>query len=183
MSKVIVGFSTCEEFVSKAIRFFRPNAKFSHTFVVLGDFVGEKLVAEAGTFQVDCIPLSLYDNKDYRVQMFEVEVSGDVEDSVRKTLQLVNKPYGYLQLVGFIWVWFWAKLGHKEQNPFDEGIICSELVYYFLRDVGYEKLVELDLDPNDVAPDHLRILIENDPRSRLVAHKEYGDEKLIWNEE
>lgn len=183
----LIGFSVTKGFISKAIQFFRGDCIYSHTFVVFGPTAwGDDIVGEAGTFEVDLVPLKKYAHKDYRMELWEIDLSDVDPEKIKqaslKLTKMVGKTYGYLQLVGFIWVWLLSKFGWTVNNPFEGGVICSEYVFYFLKEIGYPMLNELGLDANNVAPDHLRMLLMADPAAKIVAHSDYGEGTITWEE-
>lgn len=175
----LIGFSTSKSWIAKVIKFFRKS-QFSHCFVVIGSINGRALVAEAGSFEVRIAPLDRFLNAGSKIELWMAYVPEEkIKDGINEIVTLVGKTYGWFQLVGFIWIWICDKLGCKgKSNPFRNGIICSEYVYYFLREVDYKYINQFT--PDETAPDHIYNALQIDKKSKLVATSDYGSSDLIW---
>jgi hypothetical protein len=95
-------------------------------------------------------------------------------------LEYSNRKYGYTQLLWFIYRWVMETLGieiklNKKRKYFVKGIVCSELVYLYLKSLNIPELNE-DLDnyqPNTITPEDLRkIVLKHKNIFRLVEQKE-----------
>jgi hypothetical protein len=175
--KGLVGFSTSNSFISKAIRWFRKS-EFSHTFVVLDNFYDTAIIGEADTFKVRLAPLYTKVKKGSKVELWETPISEElISSGIQEIMKLTGRPYGFGQLIGFIWIWFCEKICKKQKsNPFHNGIICSEFVYYFLLLIGYKFL---KMKPDNIAPDHIRKAFMKDGSSTLYAISDFDSEELI----
>jgi len=160
-----IGFSTTKDsFISKAIRWFR-SSHVSHTFIILDRYT----VLEAGFFKVRMNPLKKYFKKSEYVEIYkpkEVD-SSTIERAIGKIMDLRGRRYGRLQLLGFIWIWLLRKLFIDPKNPFTKGIICSELVYLYMKELGCKGIEDYTKD--EVAPDDL-----------LVICRDYGEFRRVY---
>jgi len=180
----LIGFSVTKGFISRAIQYFR-GSKYSHTFIVFGPTPwGDDILGEAGTFGISLVPLQKYASEKYKMELWEIDMSEvdseKLNAATRKLTGMAGKTYGYLQLVGFVWIWLMNKFGRRVDNPFEGGIICSEYSYYFLREVDYEMLNDLGLNANSIAPDHLRLLLMADNKAKVVARSDYDEDTITW---
>jgi len=175
--KGLIGFSTSKSWISKVINWFRKS-DFSHTFVVLGEIEGKPVIGEAMEMGVRIAPLSKYLNKNTKLELWSIETDNNPSEPIKKVMDLTGRWYGFFQLVGFVWSWVWEKLGIKKGNPFTDGIICSEYVYYYLEAVRYSDPNLFALGANNVAPDHILNSIRQKADSHLVAISEYNSEEL-----
>jgi hypothetical protein len=181
-----IGFSTSGSWVSKVIMWFRSRwysgrkAKFSHCFVVFGELDGKILIGEAMEFGVRVSPLDVCLNEDTRVEIWNP--LGMVVDEKRKlaamqkVMGMTGRMYGYFQLLGFIWMWLWWRIFKRvKQNPFTDGVICSEYVFYYLKACGYNGLGD---NPDCVAPDDIYEKLDGG-LGELIAVSPYGTEKIV----
>lgn len=173
-----IGFSTGNGFISRSIRKFR-GSEYSHVFEVVGEIAGDLITVEAVETGVAILPLHKHVNDHTKMELWEVVVDSELlQGAVRAAMARTQRAYGFMQLIGFIWVWFWQLFGIAKNNPFQDGIICSEETLLFLKDCGYD-LVK-DFRRNDTAPDHLLKAIKSDPTAKLVAIKDFNDISLRW---
>jgi hypothetical protein len=176
--KCWIGFSTGNAFTSKAIRFFR-KAEYSHTFEIVGELSGDKMCVEAIELGVWPRPLHKHVDKSTKMELWEIEVDEDLfHQAVRNALSRAGHAYGFLQLIGFIWVWLWKLVCVTKGNPFHDGIICSEEVLMFLKDCGYKAV--LDMPNNTTAPDDILRVFRACPKAKKIAEKDYGTDALSW---
>ncbi len=171
---------------SHLIKFF-TKSKYSHSAIVTGKLIEPDSVLSAETI-ISLYPLSNYENKDYDFDIFEM--SYDEELLLKYTREAYEKyayqNYGYLQLLWFVYRWFMG-LFHidvrKQGNWFPEGIICSELVYNYLKSLAQKKsflfLLYLEKwNSNAFTPEDLAEVINKEPKIfKLVAS--YKDGKYI----
>ena len=174
-----VGFSTCNSFVSKAIRYF-SHGTWSHTFLCLGEHLGEELILEASTYEVRIAPLSRFYDKGSRLELWQPGlIDRDTHIAcMRKAMLMVGRGYGYFQLIGFIWPWVLHRVGIRASNPFWDGVICSELVGAELIEARYLPLVNDSV--NDITPDTIDEAFHRDGVSIKKAVKEYGECQLSY---
>lgn len=162
-----IFFSASNSWISKAIRWF-TKSNVSHTGIIINN-QKRKLVLEAATRQVH---ITTYD-KHYKKGYIEIYRPKIDEKMVDKAIDCViskhlEKPYGYLQLLGFAIVCLLKRIGIKIKNPLKMHSICSEVS----RDYGAflplsEKAKQefAKLDPDTTSPDDLRNVIKNLPES------------------
>lgn len=154
--KGAIGFSRQKRsWLSKIIRWF-TRSKWSHTFIIY-QVEPEILVAEAGTFEVQLVPITKYESAKYVTTFFfpnMVHVAR-IESGVNRAMKDIEKTYGWLQIIGFIPVVVLKRLlGLKIKNLMRGGIICSELVLECLR--GMEPGTKWDLMQKDsVSPEDI----------------------------
>lgn len=179
MNRCIVGFSTSNSsWISKVIRFFRKS-EYSHTFVYLGSIADIPLIGEASTWGVQISPLHV--KKTSRIELWEIQGVDQtkLDLALSSVMSLTGKSYGYFQLIGFIWIWLLEKLGLKaKSNPFQDGIICSEYVYYFLKAIDYIPIK--NMKANEIAPDDELNFFRVDPKAKCVAQCDFGSNFLTW---
>lgn len=165
-----IGFSKKRRnWVSRIIAWF-TRSRWSHTFIVFQDHP-EVLVLEAGTYQVQLVPITKYASSSYDVAYFVPEhvPVEQVEIGIKKAGTKIEASYGWLQLAGFIPVVFFKRiLGMKISNPARGGIVCSELVLQYLR--GIDPGGKWDaMDKNAVSPEDLFSELVSDQRFVPVA--------------
>lgn len=80
------------------------------------------------------------------------------EHFIDLTKKLLREKYGWLGLIGMTVVLLCKKLGGWSDNPFPQGIFCSQATYRILKDVFK---FYIDGNPNErrVGPDDLRIML------------------------
>jgi len=145
--------------ISNAIRWF-TEGKFSHTFIVVEHSVFGVLIMEANGKEVIITRLSKYFEKGYEFELWKCNVE---PSRINRSLDYISKNflekcYGWLQCIGFIFVWFGKKvLLKKMNNPFGSGIICSELVLKYMQSLGVDEA--LGLDRNNTTPEDIYELV------------------------
>lgn len=139
-------------FFPAAIRFF-TGSHISHSFLVGDSWLGHRAVIEAGNL-VQVVPWKkFYVDKPteeywvYRIHDGKVKEQDMVIALSRCFNNYAGKTYGYLQLLWFIWRWAASKFGmdvRRCRNWLPGGVICSELVYWYLFYLGgeFRKLIE-----------------------------------------
>ena len=126
--KGLIGFTKDNSFISKAIRFFRKS-EYSHCFIIVDNLISKTIVGEAMEFGVRLEPLSKYLKKGTTLELWNVDIDPITKvEGLKKIMTLVGRTYGYLQLIGFVWIWLWNKFGIKKDNPFKGGIIYSTCI-------------------------------------------------------
>jgi hypothetical protein len=156
MMKGTIGFCRKKAgLLSKVIRWF-TRSDWSHTYIIYQD-TPEILVAEAGTCQVQLVPITKYESSKYANVFFvprHVDVSL-IENGTKKVRGKIETTYGWLQILGFIPMVIARRLLFmKIPNPARAGIICSELVLLYLRELEPGYLWD-SLDRNAVSPEDL----------------------------
>lgn len=107
----------------------------------------------------------------------------EIEASLRYLFYLYSgKSYGYGQLLYFIYRWAFEGVGLKapKNNPLGSGLICSELVYYYLDLVGLDSRVKHLSHDTVNAEDLYRVVTAPANRGlfRLVASSESSARSL-----
>jgi hypothetical protein len=173
--------------ISKAIKYF-GGSTHSHTGMLLDD----TLTFEATDFGCT-IRRWKYRYLDkpkmsYEVYQFNPRFQKALDEAVQQIVdEVVDTPYGWAQLFGFMWVWVVKKVtGKSIKNPVRDGegnIICTELHYYVLRRAAklnphFATWVSKnfpDIDPDTIVPDKLWEAYAKEDGARLVAVRGYSD--------
>lgn len=147
---------------SKAINFqtsiekrFRQKGRIGHVAIGIGDVLGTSLILEADNVIVDVNFSEKYQNPDTYLEVFNISRHVDHRDINRALEGIISKyklqKYGKLQIAGFALELLLKPFGFKS-NPFKRGVICSELGYYYLRELGYNvDIGDIDLiTPTDL---------------------------------
>ena len=168
--KGAIGFSLKRRnWVSKIVAWF-TTSRWSHTFVIYQD-QPEVLVVEAGTLQVQLVPIAKYQSSGYNVAYFSpvAFTPEQIDAGVAKARESIETTYGWLQILGFVPVIVSRRLfGRKISNPARGGIVCSELVLQYLRGIDPGgKWAGMDKDA--VSPEDLFSELALDDRFKLMA--------------
>jgi hypothetical protein len=127
----------------------------------------EVLVLEAGTYQVQLVPITKYESRKYVKSFFVPKgfSEEDVNRAMSKVRRDIEASYGWFQLLGFIPILIWRRLtGRLIPNPIRGGVVCSELVLNYLR--ALEPGSKWDtMDKDSVSPEDLFV--------ELVAHHKF----------
>lgn len=165
----VIGFSSKKaNWLSRTIRWF-TRSKWSHCFLVY-QTGQEVLVAEAGTFTVQLIPITKYQSHTYATEFFAPTglSAENLEKGIARIRGLIERTYGWVQLAGFVPMIALRKMGFKVSNPACGGIICSELVLLFLEvadpEGGWDKM-----DRNAVTPEDIHAKLLENPRFGRAA--------------
>lgn len=173
--------------ISKAIKFF-GGSTHSHT----GMLIDDTLTFEATEFGCSIRRWGhRYLDKpqmSYEVYQFNPKYQDALDQALSDVInEVVDTPYGWGQLFGFIWVWVVKKVtGKSIKNPVKDGkgnIICTELHRYV-----HENAAKLDpafsawllrhfpvIDPDTITPDNLWDEYAKEDDVRLVAVRGYSD--------
>lgn len=146
-----IGFSyNKKNSISKLVAWI-TKSQWSHCFIVVGPVgLWDYLIAESSmTGGIKFNLLSKYDNDKYNLDLIDLGEKCDQSD-LEAVLPLIGHMYGYIQAFGYMI----AKLFNLKTNPFQDQVVCSELVYLFLKNSKLSDLVK-DLDPNKVTPQDL----------------------------
>jgi len=152
-------------FVAKCIRFF-TKSMWTHTFcITMDDELLGPIVEEAGPMGVVNASIDDYVDGPYIFRIWKVLASDDqIDAGIRRVFPMLNKSYGYFQLLGFILVWIWYKLTlRKANNPIRGGIICSELVLEYLRAIFPNEVILQNMDRNTTSPEDIYEFIMERP--------------------
>jgi hypothetical protein len=170
--KGAIGFSRKKRnWVSRIIAWF-TRSQWSHTFIIYQDSP-EILVVEAGMRQVQLVPISKYESSKYDVAYFAPDLVHmfKIEAGISKVKGKIEAPYGMLQFVGFVPVIILRRLlGMKIPNPLRGGIVCSELVLQYLREIDPQGKWG-GMDKNAVSPEDLFSALAMDNRFRPMAQE------------
>jgi len=179
----MIGFSNNKK-GGRIIRFF-TRSNISHTFVFTFTLKGVPAVQEASA-SVQIVPfLSRYHgNPKYSYEVYEVTAGSVTEEDVEGALsrifeEFAGVKYGWFQILWFPYRWFLETvLGrtnvHREKNWFTHGVICSELLFWYLRylDPLFSTLLK-EYDADTIQPSDLLKIVKAHPESfRLVARQE-----------
>jgi hypothetical protein len=114
-------------------------------------------------------------------------IKASKEDIDRANLYLLNNTsgviYGVFQRYWFIIDWALNKIGFrsKRKNFWPHGIICSEALYLYIRELGGEYAQSVShLSENKVDPDELYLVIRNRLDLWLfIDNKEYPRDNYL----
>jgi len=160
--------------ISKAIRWF-TKSKFSHSLIIVDEVGENRYLLEAGTKEVSFDLFDKYEKKQssYEIWIPKGVTEEEIERALKKTQkEFVHKTYGYLQLIGFAMKIGLQKIGIQINNPIKLGSICSEVDWYYLKELMPHIFKKYDRD--SVSPKDLRDIILKHPISfELIEKKEY----------
>lgn len=156
------------KFVGNIIRWL-SKSKYSHTFLwiwndnTLGPVVYE--AADNGVTVNFADPEGYLDPKKYLVNVFmPLAPPTAIDEGLFKVRRYNGYMYGYLQLVGFAFVYIWLFVTRKRvNNPITGGIICSELVIIYLKAVFPNEGWIQKMNRNTTAPEDIYEFIEKRP--------------------
>jgi hypothetical protein len=176
-----VAFSTFKSsWLSRAIRWF-TEYEFSHSFIIADvcdpdSFQRERIyILEAGKREVSFNQLNSYEKPDarYEIWMPKGVSAEDIDRALYRTERVfLGKQYGYLQLVGFALVIALRKIGIRIKNPLKLGAICSEVDWYYCKQIKPEFFGRFDRDT--VSPRDLREFVLHSGEFELVRWKEFS---------
>ena len=128
----MVGFCRDESILSRIICWF-TRQEWSHTFVVLDhdEDVKDYKVIEAGLGGIIISSLVKY-REGHVVHLCQLPMELNIEAGISMAESMLGQKYGYTQLIGFIPVMLLRRLGIPIENPITKGVVCSELVSYFM---------------------------------------------------
>lgn len=140
---IIIFNSTKGGWFSSCQRFF-TGLPYTHAAVCIGDVLTHPSIIEADLL-VEVTPLkkTLDDTtKEYEAYRPNLPLPEWSVDTVLGNIyyNYTNNEYGFTQVLWFVYRWFMEKFLHKDvrkkNNPFSKGVICSELVFYYLAELS-----------------------------------------------
>jgi len=149
---------------SSAQRFF-TQMNYTHSTFSIGTILGIESVLSADE-KVVIEPLKKYFEEDgTEIEIWRI--NENIIDAKNKPLleqkiseiyyKYSNSYYGFFQVIWFIYRWinekFFKRDVRRKNNPFKRGIICSELVYYYL--IELEKILNKTLKKGKIRFDVL----------------------------
>lgn len=129
-----IGFSTTNSPVSKVIKFF-TRSKVSHAYIVF-DVAGEQLIIHSTQKGVNCDYYPTFAKNHTIVAEYEITADPEKEKlALAESIKLLDQPYDFLSIVGFVWVLTLRAIGIKARAPFKNrsAYYCSELGLMILR--------------------------------------------------
>jgi hypothetical protein len=138
------------------------NSKWSHSFIIAGDAIGELSALEA---DLDVTLVSWQSqyvdaNKDYYKVCRPIKASQEDIDRATKYcyVNYAEEVYGFLQIPWFVYRIYVKKwFGYSPKvNWSSQGMFCSELTYDYLNQLGgeYKELIK-GFNPNTASPQDL----------------------------
>jgi len=156
------------KFVGNIIRWLSKSI-FSHTFVwIWNDSALGPVVYEAAD---NGVTVNFADSEGYlnpAKYFVKVYMPLAPKTSIDSGLFAVRRyngyRYGYLQLIGFAFVYIWLAItGKRVNNPIKGGIICSELVIIYLKHVFPHEEEIQRMDRNTTAPEDIYEFVQKRP--------------------
>lgn len=174
VTKGMVGFSNNKtSFLGRLIRFF-TNSNITHTFIITFPKDGMEMIEEASTLVAEGTFQGNYrDEPNTEYWVFKIK-DGLVDEATMDASvkychdNFLGDKYGQLQLLYFPYRWLMQTIFNKdvrhEKNWFTAGVICSELVYYYLYNLGakFQELLK-DFSPDTIQAQDIRLIIEANP--------------------
>lgn len=156
----------------KLVRFF-TRSNISHCGIIFFNLgYGVDTVIESTTL-VQIVPFDRNyrnaNNEEYVVYEILPKSKVDVSSLLIKTFnQYSGQSYGYFQLLWFVWRWFVGIFGFdisQNKNWFTENVICSEVLFSFLKEHKIHPFNErlMKLNPDTVQADDLFKLVKSCP--------------------
>ena len=176
-----IAFSTEKHSrLSRLIRWF-TNYEFSHSFIIVDvnppdSFQRERIyILEAGTQSVSFNQLEAYEGPDsmYEIWM-PIDVNKeDIDRALYRTERVfLNRRYGHARFIGIGLVILLAKIGISIRNPIKLGAICSELNWYYCKQLKPEFFGRFDRDC--VSPRDLREYVIHSGEFTLIRSKDFS---------
>lgn len=167
-----IGFSNnTVGIVPKLIRFF-TNSHISHTFIGTESFMGVPSIQEASDLIVVKPFVGYEQSLTESFKLYKIREDVVSEDTIKEATKKVYEEfegvrYGYLQLVWFPYRWLLSLVGidaRKQKNWMTDGVICSELVYWFLWYLGpvFQDLIK-DFNPDTIQAQDLLDIVNAHP--------------------
>lgn len=120
MKTIQVGFSDGGNPFSKLIKWV-TGSKVSHTFIKL-NVAGVDVVYQASGLCINHENYDLFLDHEVVVELYEASITEeDWEEQEKRRWRSVGRAYGWKEVIGFVWVLAWRRLGRKVKNPFYDG--------------------------------------------------------------
>lgn len=174
ISKGMIGFSNNKSaFLARLIRLF-TNSNLSHTFMITFPKDGRVMLEEASTVVQEVkFDVNYRDDANTQYWLFKIKEGTVSEEAIDASLkycheEFLGAQYGKLQLLYFPYRWimqtFFGKDVRHEKNWFTKGVICSELVYYYLFNLGpkFQELLK-EYSPDTIQAQDVRFIVESNP--------------------
>lgn len=176
-----VGFSRNHRGIFPALIRFFTQSHWTHCFITLNPVQGLEAVLEAGP-EVQVVPYirNYFYSETDTYELYEC-IGPDAELYIERAASFVyydyvGEKYGNLQLLWFIYRYIAEALGfdvRKQVNWINDGVICSELVYWFIAQLGanYKETLSNYTSSTIHAEDLYRIIKARPDLFKLVAYK------------
>lgn len=165
-----IGFSgKYKPSLYSSIVMWATKSRWSHTFCIFGECVGELCVLEA---HLDMAVVSFqHEYIDKEVDHYEIyrpikATHEDIELAGHECFDaFAAEDYGFLQPLWFLLQALLYRVGiHIKRNWFRSGLVCSGLTYEYMKRLGpdYATLL-LEFDADNVTPEDLYQKVKNRP--------------------
>jgi hypothetical protein len=181
MTPGCVGLSNSKSGAFPALVRFFTGSKYSHTFLTTFSFKSTSSVQEASS-TVQVVPLDRHYRNEPKEQYWLYECTQASESEKEKALEycfreFAGVKYGTLQLLWFVYARFAKFVGYdvsRRTNWFTDGLICSELVYWYLFNLNdsYRNLLRHSFADTIQAQDIADIIGANPSHFHLIESKE-----------
>lgn len=163
MKSITFGFSRSSQGLigSKLIMWFMRKP-FSHTyFKYKEDRYVDSTIFQATGKGLNYMAEHRFHEHNTPVREFTEQISDELFDELmRDCHNNAGIDYGFLQNLGLAFVRLADKVGWKiDKNPINDGINCSEWMYYILAEIYGPRWTETE--PNLVAPDEVYEFLES----------------------
>ena|ERR1700676_5588979 len=136
------------------------NSSFSHSLITTPNVLNTPMCMEAASVGVSMLSFEegYGEQSGEDIRCFEVNVPQEIKDAaIKSSLKLLEKSYGYLELLWFIWRainQLFRRDIKKQDNWSQSGLICSELCFEYLKACGLEHLFSAygngSISPEDI---------------------------------
>lgn len=174
IARGMVGFSNNRiSLLGKLIRFF-TDSRISHTFITTFEQNGEVMIEEASTVVWEgTFRQSYRESEDSDYYLFKIKDGFVTQAEMDASLKychdnFLGDTYGKLQLLYFPYRWFMETFFNKdvrhEKNWFTVGVICSELVYWYLYNLGprFQGMLE-SYNPDTIQAQDIFLIVQTNP--------------------
>lgn len=148
MKTIRVGFSRGGSPYSWIIRLLTWS-RISHTYQRVDATPGEQMIFQASGFKVNYENSKIFDEHSEVVEEYDVHVTEEQAAGAELIrVQECGKPYGMLQVVGYVWVILWRAFKVAAKNPLADGKhshVCVELTARQIGLSGAESMTPEDL--------------------------------------
>lgn len=161
MKTFYVGFSGNKKIGSRILKRYM-GTNYSHTFVEyktaahMGD---DSIYHSAMGSGVGFYANERFEEINTKVSLYEISLDDELYVAIRKVLfKECGRKYAYLQNIGILIGEFLKGLGISFDNPFRDGLNCSELIFLALEMIHPE--LNEKYDRNTIRPDHIQNILE-----------------------